>query len=121
MKNKEKIIAIVVALIAIAVAFYIYNSKQEHAKIVGSVNLGFSGGESASALYIADELHLFADNGINVTLRPFGTGLASYNAMLKGEVDVSGPTEYVQEKGTVLIKCSRIIERSPLNSSHTLM
>lgn len=91
-----KITAMVVAvLIVIAIALYIYNSKQGRAKIVGSVALGFSGGEYASAIYIADELHLFADNGINVTLHPFGTGLASYNAMLKGEVDVSGPTEYV--------------------------
>jgi hypothetical protein len=38
MKNKEKIIAIVVVLIAGAVAMYVYNSKQEHAKIVGSMN-----------------------------------------------------------------------------------
>ena len=99
MKNREKIIAIVVVIIALAVALYIYNSKREHAKIVGLITLGFSGGESASALYIADEFHLFADNGINVTLRSFGTGLASYNAMLKGEVDVSGPTEYVVAGG----------------------
>ena len=101
MKNKEKIIAIVVALIAIAVAFYIYNSKQEHAKIVGSVTLGFVGGEYAAGIYIADELVLFAANGINVTLRPFGIGLASYKAMLKGEVDVSGPTEYVVVGGAL--------------------
>jgi hypothetical protein len=37
MKNKEKIIAIVVVVIAIAFEMYVYNSKQEHAKIVGTI------------------------------------------------------------------------------------
>lgn len=100
MKNREKIIAVVV-VIAIAVAFYIYNSKQGRAKIVGSINLGFAGGEYAAAIYIADERGFFTGNGINIQLRPFETGLASYKAMLRGEVDVSGPTEYVVAGGVL--------------------
>ena len=97
MKTKTIIPIIVVLIFAIAgpVVWYVTHSRQEHVEIVGKLTLGFVGGESAAALYTADELHLFAGNGINVTLRPFGTGLASYEAMLRGEVDVSGPTEYV--------------------------
>ncbi len=96
-RTKTTVAIIVILIFAIAgpVGLYVYNSKKGHAEVVGSVTLGFSGGEAASALYIADELNFFAGNGMKVKLRPFGTGLASYNAMLKGEVDVSGPTEYV--------------------------
>jgi NitT/TauT family transport system substrate-binding protein len=102
-KTKTIVGIIVILIFAIAgtAALYIYNSKQEQAKIVGSVTLGFVGGEYAAGIYIADELRLFADNGINVALRPFGIGLASYKAMLKGEVDISGPTEYVVVGGAL--------------------
>ena len=84
-KTKTIIPIIVILIFAIAgpVVWYVTHSGQEHVEIVGKLALGFVGGESAAALYIADELHLFAGSGINVTLRPFGTGLASYEAMLK--------------------------------------
>ena len=101
MVRTKTIIVIVVVVIAIAVALYVHDSRQEQAKIVGSINLGFAGGEYAAAIYIADERGFFVGNGINVTLRPFETGLASYKAMLRGEVDISEPTEYVVVGGAL--------------------
>jgi ABC-type nitrate/sulfonate/bicarbonate transport system substrate-binding protein len=70
------------------------NPRQKDAKIVGTVRLGFVDGEFAVGVRIADELNLFAGNGVKVILRPFEVGIDSYNAMLRGEVDISGPTEY---------------------------
>ena len=95
--KKRSIAAIVVILmlvIAGLVAWYVTHSGRKQVEIAGIVTLGFVEGEAASAIYIADKLNFFATNGVKVTLRPFGVGLASYNAMLKGEIDVSGPTEY---------------------------
>ncbi|MDD5169935.1 MAG: NrtA/SsuA/CpmA family ABC transporter substrate-binding protein [Syntrophales bacterium] len=112
MTGKKIIIAIGIILIfAIAglVELYVYNSERKQVKIAGSVNLGFVGGESASALYIADELGIFTGSGINVVLHPFEAGLDSYNAMLKGEVDVSGPTEYVIAGGVFRRERIRVI------------
>jgi NitT/TauT family transport system substrate-binding protein len=96
-RTKTNIAIIVILIFAIAgpVALYIYKSKQQNVKIVGSVTLGFAVTEAAAGIYIADELGFFAGNGVNVTLRPFESGLDSYNAMLKREVNVSGPAEYV--------------------------
>ncbi len=98
MVKKKSLAAIIVLLmLAIAgpVAWHVYHSGQKQEEIVGTLTLGFGEGEAASAIYIADKLNFFAANGVKVTLRPFEVALASYQAMLKGEVDVSGPTEYV--------------------------
>jgi NitT/TauT family transport system substrate-binding protein len=96
-KKKSIAAIIVVLMLAIAgtAAWYAHHSGQKQAQIVGSITLGFAGGEAASAIYIADTLNFFAAKGLEVTLYPFEVGMASYQAMLKGEVDISGPTEYV--------------------------
>ena len=97
MVKKRSIAAIVVILmlvIAGLVAWYVTHSGRKQVEIAGPVTLGFVEGEAASAIYIADKLNFFSANGVKVTLRPFGMGLDSYKAMLKGEIDVSGPTEY---------------------------
>ncbi|MDQ5988073.1 MAG: hypothetical protein CSYNP_03826 [Syntrophus sp. SKADARSKE-3] len=93
-----KIITIAIVLILVTAGVAVlstYNSKQKDSEIVGSVTLGIAKTEADAGVYIADELGLFTANGINVILRPLGTGLAAYNAMIKGEVDVSFPTEFI--------------------------
>ncbi len=98
----RKIMTIAVILILIMVgiaALSINNSKQENIKIVGSITLGIANTEANAGIYIADELGFFTANGINAILRPLETGLASYNAMIKGEVDVSIPTEFIVARG----------------------
>ena len=92
-KKKSVAAIIVISMLAIVglVAWYVIHSGQKRMEIVGSITLGFVEGEAASGLYVADKLNFFAANGIKVALRPFEVGLASYQAMLKGEVDVSGP------------------------------
>jgi NitT/TauT family transport system substrate-binding protein len=97
MVKKRSMMAIAVILMLVIggiVAWYITPLRRKAVEIVGSLTLGFVDGEAASAIYIADKLDFFAANGVKVTLRPFGMGLDSYKAMLKGEIDVSGPTEY---------------------------
>jgi ABC-type nitrate/sulfonate/bicarbonate transport system substrate-binding protein len=94
-KSAASIIGILMLVIAGTVVWHVYHSGQKQVKIVGSITLGFTEGEAASAIYVADKLNFFAAKGLKVTLRPFGLGMASYQAMLKGEVDIGGPTEYV--------------------------
>ena len=92
-KKKPVAVIIVILMLSMAgsVAWYVTHGRSKHVEIVGSVTLGFVKGEAASAIYVAEKLNFFAANGIKVALRPFEVGLASYQAMLKGEVDVSGP------------------------------
>lgn len=97
MKTKTIIVIVVILIIAAAamVAVYIYRSSQGNIESADSIRLGFVGGEAAVEIYVADEIGFFTANGIKVTLHPFETGLAAYNAMLDGKLDIAGPTEYV--------------------------
>jgi ABC-type nitrate/sulfonate/bicarbonate transport system substrate-binding protein len=108
-KTTAAISIVLILAIAAAVALYTYNSKREGTKIVGSVILGLAKTEADVVVYIADELGFFSGNGLNVTLRPFETGLASYKAMLKGDVDVSIPAEFVVVGGSFKESKIRII------------
>ncbi len=96
-KTKTNIAVIVILIFAIAglVAWHVYRAKRERMAAVGSITVGISNTEVAWVFYIADEIGFFIDNGVNVTLRSFESGLDAYKAMLNGEVDVSSPTEYV--------------------------
>jgi NitT/TauT family transport system substrate-binding protein len=111
MKKKTINAILVISILAIAASIvqHVYNSQQKTTDIAGSCTLGIANTESSWGIFIADELKLFAANGLNVTLRPFETGLAAYNAMLKGDVDVSVPAEFVVVGGALKQNKIRII------------
>jgi NitT/TauT family transport system substrate-binding protein len=61
-----------------------------------SVTIGAVLLEPASPIIIAEELHYFTQNGLDVTLKLYDSGLSAVNGMLTGEVAVSSPVaEYV--------------------------
>jgi|WetSurMetagenome_2_1015567.scaffolds.fasta_scaffold29954_2 ABC-type nitrate/sulfonate/bicarbonate transport system substrate-binding protein len=60
-----------------------------------SVTIGAPYIEASAPFYIASDQGFFADQGINVTLRDYDSGLASLNGMLSGDVDLSLPGDYV--------------------------
>ena len=111
LRRKTVIAVIVVLILAIAgfAALYVYKAKQEKIKIAGSFTLGTANTEVSWGIFIADELKFFAESGLNVTLRPFETGLAAYTAMLQGDVDVSLPSEFVIVGGAVRQNKIRVI------------
>jgi ABC-type nitrate/sulfonate/bicarbonate transport system substrate-binding protein len=61
------------------------------------VRLGLTSSlEPALPFLVAENQRFFATNGLNVTLKPYDSGLAATNAMMNGEVDVAaGVSEYV--------------------------
>jgi ABC-type nitrate/sulfonate/bicarbonate transport system substrate-binding protein len=89
------LLLIFLTLILIGSSFFACQARLE------LVNLGHTEGEVASSLFIADELGLFAANGLNVALHSYPNGLASYNAMLQGKEDISVPSEYVIVDGVL--------------------
>jgi NitT/TauT family transport system substrate-binding protein len=60
-----------------------------------SITIGYSPFEHTALLYVADDQHFFSQNGLNVTLRRYDSGVASLDGMLDGEVDIAvGVTEF---------------------------
>jgi NitT/TauT family transport system substrate-binding protein len=58
------------------------------------VTIGTAPLESSALIYIADNQGLFANNGINVTIRDYDTGAAALDGLVNGEVDIAVPAEY---------------------------
>ena len=50
--------------------------------------------ESSALPWIAEERRFFSGNGLNVTFREPGTGLAALGELLKGEADMAGTAEF---------------------------
>ncbi|MBI5035375.1 MAG: NrtA/SsuA/CpmA family ABC transporter substrate-binding protein [Chloroflexi bacterium] len=50
--------------------------------------------ESSALIYIADHEGMFANYGIQMTMRDYETGAASLNGLDAGEVDIAVPAEY---------------------------
>ena len=50
--------------------------------------------ESSALIYIAEDQHFFADNGLNVTIRDYEPAIAGVDGLLRVEVDLAGASEY---------------------------
>lgn len=63
---------------------------------VESITIGTVLLEPSAPIIIAQQERFFTQNGLNVTMKYYDTGLSAVNGMLTGEVDVSAPVaEYV--------------------------
>lgn len=96
-KVRQFIAIFTMVMIVLAVYFFGYINRLQHEKpkIVGSVTIGIANGEYSSSFFIAEKLGYFTDNGLHVKLRTYVSGVDAYNAMLKGDVSVSGQADYV--------------------------
>ena len=45
-------------------------------------------------LYTAEDQHFFAENGINLTIKTYGTGLETIDDLLNKKLDIAGAAEY---------------------------
>lgn len=59
-----------------------------------SITIGDIHLEYATLIYIAEDQGLFSENGLNVTMRDYGSGVAAINGVEKGDADVSVSAEY---------------------------
>ncbi len=54
-----------------------------------SIRVAYSPFESTALVWVAEEQHFFRQNGLNVTLHKYDTGVGSLDGMLNGEVDLA--------------------------------
>ena len=97
-KNMKKSIAAiaVIALIALAgVGVWHFTSTQKsYSGPTESISLGGLVSDANIMLYTAEDQHFFAENGINLTIKTYGTGLETINDLLDKKLDIAGAAEY---------------------------
>ncbi len=89
-----------------------YSGKME------SINFGAIPSGSAALVYIGQDQSLFAANGLSVNVKDYATGVATINALLKGDVDIAWAAEFpvvrsafVKEKISVIAALSRFSDQ----------
>ena len=96
-KRRNVIILIVAILVAVILfsSFTYLNSQKTYNGNVESVTIGVLPQEINSLIYIADNQHYFASQGLNVTIKPYSSNLAAVNDMLNGKLDFATASEFV--------------------------
>ncbi len=61
---------------------------------IDSINFGAIPSGSAAFIYIAQDQHFFAANGLRVNVKNYATGVATIEALLKGDVDIAWAAEF---------------------------
>jgi NitT/TauT family transport system substrate-binding protein len=87
---------IVIILIGSSLGSFLYISTTRNDKITPeTVKIGLLPHEIEGLIYVAADRGYFADNGLNVTIRNYTSGLAAVNGMMNGEVDIATAADYV--------------------------
>jgi len=99
MRKKQNLIlvlAVVILIIAIVLSAFVYiNSQKSSTVSTQSITLGVIPLELNSLIYVANDQNYFAANGLNVTFKSYGSGLASMQGMLNGQVNIAFAAEFV--------------------------
>jgi NitT/TauT family transport system substrate-binding protein len=100
MKNYTQRIAkfiqltIILAASVAGLAFWSCSGKDTLEK-PESIIIGTLPYEGSALIYIADDQNFFKKNGLDVTIKNYETGLATTDALNKGEVDVAACAEFI--------------------------
>ncbi|HEX7483135.1 MAG TPA: NrtA/SsuA/CpmA family ABC transporter substrate-binding protein [Candidatus Bathyarchaeia archaeon] len=94
--KRIEVLAMVVVVIVIMVSgsFLYLNSQQNFFGKTQTITIGNLPLESSGLLYVADKQGFFEQNGLKVIMQDYDTGIESNNALLRGEVDIAGGSEY---------------------------
>jgi NitT/TauT family transport system substrate-binding protein len=97
---KRIVVAVIAVIVVIALvgfgAWYLQSSQKPYAGKPELITIGEPMLlESSGLIYIADDQHFFADNGLNVTIKKYDTGFNAVNGMLNDENDIAVATEFV--------------------------
>jgi NitT/TauT family transport system substrate-binding protein len=99
MRSKRLVIVLIaiLSIIGIILSLFIYLSFQPPSNSnLESMTLGTLLLEPSIPFFIAQQEGFFTENGLNVTIKYYDTGLAGVNALLKNEVNISSSTgDYV--------------------------
>jgi NitT/TauT family transport system substrate-binding protein len=76
-------------------AWLLTGSAIDAAETMDPVTVAYSPFESTALFWIAEDMHFFARNGLNVTLRRYDSGAGSLDGLVNGEADIAvGVTEF---------------------------
>lgn len=95
MKKPIAVISII-ALITLAGigAWYLTSSSKSYSGPTESIALGGLVSDANIMLYTAEDQHFFAENGVNLTIKTYDTGLETINDLLDKKLDIAGSAEY---------------------------
>jgi len=69
-------------------------TRGDYSGKVESINFGTVPVAAAALIYIAQDQHFFAANGLSVNIKDYATGTATTDALLKGDTDISWVAEF---------------------------
>jgi NitT/TauT family transport system substrate-binding protein len=78
----------------VATLFSSVSCQKGYSGPVESVSLGVQSDQTATEVYVAQEKGFFTQNGLNVTVTNYETGLAAVNALQAGEIELAGAAEF---------------------------
>ncbi len=96
MKKIAVAIAVIAALVLVGSAVWPFpNFGITDSGTPESITIGYSPFEHTALFWVAEDLDFFSQNGLNITLRKYDSGVASLDGLLKGEADIAvGVTEF---------------------------
>jgi NitT/TauT family transport system substrate-binding protein len=97
---ERKTITYIVIFLIIGIGFvigvwYLQSPPKKYTGQPESITLGLSSPDISALPLIAQEQGYFTENGLNVTIKQYDTGLSAVNGLLKGESDLAMGAEYV--------------------------
>jgi ABC-type nitrate/sulfonate/bicarbonate transport system substrate-binding protein len=96
LKKKKALVALALLIIIVAASALAYLLSQGgYNGNLENVTVGFFNSEFNGLIYIAQDQHFFEANGLNITVKNYNTGAAALEGLLKGEVEITGASEFV--------------------------
>jgi NitT/TauT family transport system substrate-binding protein len=84
----------IVAAGIVAMAFGCLSCRGTDSEKVESINFGTVPTAASALIYVAQDQDFFASNNLSVNIKDFFSGVASVDALLKGETDISWAAEF---------------------------
>lgn len=95
-KRNLTVLAVVILVIAIVLSSFVYlNSQKPYSGTVESISIGVIPLELNTLIYMANDQHYFASNGLNVTFKSYDSGFDAVKGMLNGETNIAFASEFV--------------------------
>ena len=89
-KRNLTVLAVVILVIAIVLSSFVYlNSQKPYSGTVESISIGVIPLELNTLIYMANDQHYFASNGLNVTFKSYDSGFDAVKGMLNGETNIA--------------------------------
>jgi ABC-type nitrate/sulfonate/bicarbonate transport system substrate-binding protein len=89
------IVIIAIAAVAVFAVWFVQSSQPAFKGTPAGITIGGPSLETSALIYIAEERHFFANNGLNVTIKDYDSGGATVTGLLGNEVDIGLASEFV--------------------------